>query len=179
MARQLQARGEEVQFLALLDTKAPNAEAETEVIDDASLLASFALHLGLSPGQIHDVADAISEAQPEDYLSFMLERAKAANIIPHDMSLAHLRQQFRVFNANIHAARSYRPANHPASMSLFRAEERPSDTHADTTLGWSQLGVENIEVYDTPGNHLTIMREPYVSVLAERLAACIKHAQSV
>jgi amino acid adenylation domain-containing protein len=179
MARQLQARGEEVRLLALFDTKAPNVEVETEVMDDTSLLVSFALHLGLSPAQMRDVADALSEAQPEDYLSFMLERAKAANIVPEDMSLAHLRQQFRVFNANIHAARGYRPANHPASVALFRAEERASDTQTDATLGWGQVGVGNIEVYDTPGSHLTIMQEPYVSVLAERLAKCIKHAQSV
>ena len=141
--------------------------------------ASFALHLGLSPEQIHDLADALSEAQPEDYLSLMLERAKATNIIPHDMSLAHLRQQYRVFNANINAARSYRPANRSVSVALFRAEERPSNTQTDATLGWSRLGVEHIEVYDTPGSHLTIMQEPYVSVLAERLAECIMHAQSV
>jgi amino acid adenylation domain-containing protein len=179
MARQLQAQGEEVRLLALLDTTAPNAQAGTKVIDDASLPASFALHLGLSPAQIQDVADALSEAQTEDYMSFMLERAKAANIIPHDMSLAHLRQRYRVFKANIDAARSYRPANYPVSVALFRAEERDSDTQTDATLGWSRLGLEHIEVYDTPGSHLTIMQEPYVSVLAERLAECITHAQSL
>src|SRR6185503_500362 len=91
MARQLQAQGEEVRLLALFDTKAPNAEGESEVFDDASLPASFALHLGLSPEQLPDAADAFSQAQTEDYLSFMLEHAKAANIIPHDMSLARLR----------------------------------------------------------------------------------------
>jgi len=28
-------------------------------------------------------------------------------------------------------------------------------------------------VYDVPGSHLTMMREPNVSVLAERLAGCL------
>jgi amino acid adenylation domain-containing protein len=172
MARQLQAQGEEVRLLALFDTKAPNAEGESEVFDDASLPASFALHLGLSPEQLQDAADALSQAQTEDYLSFMLEHAKAANIIPHDMSLARLRQQFRVFDANIRAARSYQPASLPAGIALFRAAERPPGAHADTTLGWSRLGLEKIEVHDAPGSHLTMMREPYVSVLAERLAEC-------
>src|SRR6185503_17654814 len=58
MARQLQAQGEEVQLLALFDTKAPDAEEESEVIDDVSLLPSFALHLGLSPEQLQDAANA-------------------------------------------------------------------------------------------------------------------------
>jgi thioesterase domain-containing protein len=173
MARQLQARGEEVRLLALFDTKAPNAEGESEVFDDASLPASFALHLGLSPEQLQDAAEALSQAHGEDYLPFMLEHAKAAGVIPHDMSLARLRQQFRVFDANVRAARGYRPANLPAGIALFRAAERPPGADADATLGWSRLGPEKIEVHEAPGSHLTMMREPYVSVLAERLARCI------
>lgn len=142
------------------------------MIDDASLPASFALHLGLSPEQLQDAADAFSQADREDYLSFMLEHAKAAGLIPHDMSRARLRQQFRVFDANIRAARSYRPANLPASIALFRAAEKSPGAHADATLGWSRVGLEKIEVHDALGSHLTMMREPYVSVLAERLAEC-------
>ena len=126
MARQLQAQGEEVRLLALFDTKAPNAEEESEVIDDASLLASFALHLGLSPEQLQDAADALSQAQTEDYLSFLLDHTKAASIIPHDMSLARFNQQFRVFKANIHAARSYHlKIFQPASRSSVLPKDLP------------------------------------------------------
>jgi amino acid adenylation domain-containing protein len=146
MARQLQEQGEEVRLVALFDTKAP--DGEEEVIDEESLLASFALHLGLSPEQIKEAADA----------SVLLEQAKAANIIPHDMSLARLSQQFRVFKANIRAALSYRLKNLPDGIALFRAAERSPG------LGW-----EKVEVYDTPGSHMTMLREPNVSVLAERL----------
>ena len=170
MARQLQAQGEEVRLLALFDTKASNAEEESEVIDDAYLPASFALHLGMSPEQLQDMADALSQAQTKDYLSFMLDHAKAASIIPHDMSLGRLRQQFRIFKANIQAARSYQPANLPVSITLFRAAEIPAGAD-NPTLGWSRVGLEKMEVHDAPGSHLTMMREPYVSVLAERLAA--------
>jgi len=162
MARQLQEQGVEVRLLALFDTKALNAEGESEVTDDGSLLASFGLHLGLSPEQLQDAADALSPAHTEDYLSLLLDHAKAASIIPHDMSLARFRQQFRVFDANVRAARSYQPKDLPAGIALFRAAERSSGS--DQTLGW-----ENLKVYDTPGSHMTMMREPNVSVLAERL----------
>jgi thioesterase domain-containing protein len=156
MARQLQEQGEEIRLLALFDTKALNGESG--VMDDASLLASFALHLGVSPEQI--------QTQTEASLSVVLELAKTANIIPHDMSLARLSQHFRVFNANVRAARSYQPANLSARIALFRAAERPPE--ADPTLGW-----EKLKVYDTPGSHLTMMREPNVSGLAERLGECL------
>jgi thioesterase domain-containing protein len=166
MARQLQVQGEEVRLLAMFDTKAPNAESE--VTDDASLLASFALFVGLSPEQIQEAAEAFSQTQTEDPLSLLLEHAKTANIIPHDMTLARFRQQFRVFEVNVRAARSYQPGNLAANIALFRAAERPPG--ADPTLGWSQPGLENINVHEVPGNHLTMMREPYISVLAGRLA---------
>jgi amino acid adenylation domain-containing protein len=164
MARQLQAQGEEVEFLALFDTPAPGEE---EPLDEASLLASFALNLGLSPEQLQEAADAFSQAKTEDPLSFLLEYGKAASIIPQDMSLARLRQQFRVFNANLSAARSYRADDLSASITLFRATER---SPADPTLGWGRLGLERLEVHDTPGDHLTMMREPAVSVLAELIS---------
>jgi thioesterase domain-containing protein len=166
MARQLEAQGEEVRLLALIDTPAPNTEEES--IDDASLLASFALNLGLSREQLQDAADAFSQTQTEEPLSFLLEYGKAASIIPPDMSLARLHQQFQVFNANVSVARSYRPDSLPASLTLFRAAERPPGT--DPTLGWNRLGLEKLAVYDVPGNHLTMMREPDVAVLAEKLA---------
>ena len=165
MARQLEEQDEEVELLALFDTRTWNAEKESEPIHDESLLASFALHLGLSPEQLQDAADALLQIQTDDYLSFLLDHLKAARIIPDDMSLTRLRQQFEVFNANVSAARSYRPKNLPASTVLFRAAERSPG--ADPTLGW-----EKLEVYDTPGSHMTIMQEPNVSILAERLAEC-------
>ncbi len=172
MARQLQALGEEVQLLAMLDTKA-FGEGELEK-DEASLLASFALHLGLSREQLQDAAEAISRAETDDYLSLLLEHAKTASIIPHDMSVARLRQHFRVFEANVRAAQSYRPAKLDTNITIFRAAERPPDVDAGATLGWSQLGLEKIEVHEVPGTHLTMMRDPHVSVLAELLNQCLE-----
>ena len=169
MARQLQAQGQEVEFLALFDTPAPNAEEEP--MDEVSALASFALHLGLSREQIQAAANAFSEADTEDPLSFLLEYAKTASIVPHDLSLVHFRQQFDVFKANVSAARNYKAANLATNIALFRAAERSPD--ADRTLGWTSSGLENIEVHHVPGSHLTMMREPHVSVLAETLAECL------
>ena len=164
MTRQLQAQGEEVRLLVLFDTRSPGAEEEAEVSDETSLFARFALLLGLSPEQLQEAAEAFSQTQTEDPLSFLLDYAKAASIIPHDMSLEHLRKQFQVFNVNVRAARGYQLANVPANIALFRASER---SPADPTLGWGRLGLEKLEVYETPGDHLTMMREPNVSVLAE------------
>jgi len=39
----------------------------------------------------------------------------------------------------------------------------------DSTLGWSELTVEGVEVHIVPGNHLTMLRKPNVQALAEQL----------
>jgi oxalate---CoA ligase len=57
---------------------------------------------------------------------------------------------------------------------LFRATKES----ADPTLGWDGLATGGIEIYDVPGKHNTIetegmLTEPHVSVLAEKLKACL------
>jgi thioesterase domain-containing protein len=47
---------------------------------------------------------------------------------------------------------------------------------ADETMGWGALTSGEIEVHRVPGNHFTIVREPYVRSLAEQLADCINRA---
>ncbi|HEX2242874.1 MAG TPA: hypothetical protein VHK27_06405, partial [Gammaproteobacteria bacterium] len=39
--------------------------------------------------------------------------------------------------------------------------------------GWDQFSEGPVEVHVVPGDHLTMMTEPHVQVLAERLKACL------
>jgi len=39
--------------------------------------------------------------------------------------------------------------------------------------GWGRLAAGGIDVHIVPGNHFTMMREPFVEALAARLRACI------
>jgi thioesterase domain-containing protein len=43
----------------------------------------------------------------------------------------------------------------------------------DPTLGWRGLARGGVELHRVPGNHASIMNEPIVGQLAERLRACI------
>ena len=42
--------------------------------------------------------------------------------------------------------------------------------HGDPSLGWESLAAGGLEVAETPGDHYSILREPQVRSLAERLA---------
>ena len=43
-------------------------------------------------------------------------------------------------------------------------------------LGWSKFVGNELKVYNVPGNHLTMMTEPHVQALAERLRFCLEQA---
>jgi thioesterase domain-containing protein len=55
-------------------------------------------------------------------------------------------------------------------MIIFRAVEQPPGFSCDSSYGWSEIAAGGIEVYNVPGNHLTIMQSP---VLAKKLQACL------
>ncbi len=48
----------------------------------------------------------------------------------------------------------------------------------DPTLGWRPLARGDVVLHRLPGNHATMMAEPRVQDLAERLRACIDRAEA-
>lgn len=68
---------------------------------------------------------------------------------------------------------------YPGRLTLFRASEpldMPGFCLDEPTNGCSSLA-EDLEVYNLPGDHLTLLREPNVYALAEELRSCLREAQ--
>jgi amino acid adenylation domain-containing protein len=76
---------------------------------------------------------------------------------------------------NFTAVKDYVPQTYAGSVTLFLA----SDLTADYDLhdGWRELVEGGIDTHEIPGNHINIIKEPYVSALAEKLRSCLDHAQ--
>jgi thioesterase domain-containing protein len=81
---------------------------------------------------------------------------------------------FTVFQANSQATLSYVPKIYPHRITLLRSGEKLSTSHQNPTLGWSELTTEQVEVIRVPGNHLTMLRKPFVEVLARHLKHCLE-----
>jgi thioesterase domain-containing protein len=75
------------------------------------------------------------------------------------------------------ANRKYEPKPYAGKLTLFRAVEQPYDIHPDRSNGWEPLAAGGLEIFDIPGHHGAIMREPRVRVLVETLMACLKNAR--
>jgi thioesterase domain-containing protein/acyl carrier protein len=173
MAQQLQARGEQVSFLGLLDasTGLNVLFEEYQELDDAAFLVKLvAEEVSLS-------LDHIRQLEPDEQLLYVIEQARQLNLIPPDLELAQARRLVQMLKSHIYAGKIYIPQPYRGRVTLFRASEEAADSE-DLTLGWQELATEGVDLHWVPGNHLTMVREPHVQVLARQLRACLYRSQA-
>ncbi len=152
MAAQLLAQGQEVALLVLIDRAAFDAEPQAR--DEAVLQAWFAQTIESVKEQAAKTAGELSDFGPSMY-----------------------HRLFNVYKINHRAVEQYVPRPYAGRITLFRAAESPIAT-PDQTLGWGELaGAVDIQLI--PGNHTSMLLEPGVRTLAERLGVCIESATSV
>jgi thioesterase domain-containing protein len=172
MARQLEAQGQRVALLALMDASAPDPSRCAET-DELTLIASFAQDMGLSLDQLAISEDELRRLGPDEQLTYLLEQASLANVLPPDIELAQIRRLFDVFMANVQAMLSYVPQPYAGRVTLFRAVEDSAGGRGDASFGWANLALEGVALNEAPGTHFTMVRQPHVQVLAERLRAAL------
>jgi amino acid adenylation domain-containing protein len=187
VARQLRARGEHVALLALIDSQ---AQTKTEARQSwYSLLAILALDLGLPGKELVMLFQEIRSLPPALQLRRVWQETKRAGVIPAEMTLLEFRRVFDTFKANSDMMRRYEAGEYDGRVTLITAEQsleedpafvrfdEASDTEAsseaDSSHGWAPLAAGGVDVHIVPGNHFTMMREPFVEALAERLRLCI------
>jgi thioesterase domain-containing protein len=67
------------------------------------------------------------------------------------------------------AIQSYLPKPYAGRLVLFRAIERDKFKEDNRGMGWAALTTGDLQIFDVPGDHLGILKEPNVQVLAEKL----------
>lgn len=75
------------------------------------------------------------------------------------------------------AAMNYRPRPWTGPITLFRATVQP-DPRLPQDLGWTPLAEDGIELYELPGDHDLVFREPNIQVLAAQLRARLERSDA-
>lgn len=184
IARQLVQQGEKVAMLFLVDAQAPTGESAE--YNWVVLLGSFAVDIGISFDYLKSSWDEIFSGPPMEQLRRVWSDAKKQKLISSDMTLADFRKLFDHFKTNAQMAKSYAGAKYPGRIIFFRADEpeeyvgksRPKNyvVAADPVKAWEKWAEGGVEVRSVPGQHFTVMREPFVSTLAEELRTCLQKA---
>ncbi|MBC6433148.1 amino acid adenylation domain-containing protein, partial [Nostoc sp. HG1] len=188
MAQQLLRKGHKVALVAILDTTAPFYQEKPEGFDwdNARWLAQLAGAIEIVYAKKVDISDDILQCLLwEDQLKYVLERLKNADILPPDDEITQLNNMVQLLKAN--SLVNYVPQQvYPIRITFLRASETSaveesnsevlSEILQDSTWGWSKFSTEPVDIHFVPGNHVTMMTQPHVQVLAERLKACIEEA---
>jgi thioesterase domain-containing protein len=171
MARKLQAQGQQVALLALIDSGFVIHQELVEE-DDAVMFARL----------FHEYYSLSFEYPPQlsadELIVYAITQVKQANLLPSDFDLAKARSFMEVHKGNNRAAQSYVPQPYSGRVTLFRAAEQLAEAPEDLTLGLGELASLGVDLHIVPGKHLTILHKPNVQVLAEQLKRCFTQAQA-
>ncbi|MBU7585508.1 MAG: non-ribosomal peptide synthase/polyketide synthase [Nostoc sp. TH1S01] len=187
MAQQLLHKGHEVALVAILDSTAPFYQEKPIGFDwdDARWLAEFARSIERFLAKNLDISDDILQSLVwEEQLKYVLQRLKMVDILPPDADITQLNNLVQVLKTN--SLMNYVPQQvYPTRITLLRSSETsveepigelPSEILQDSAWGWNKFSAAPVDVQFVPGNHTTMMTQPHVQVLAERLKALIEQA---
>jgi hypothetical protein len=117
-------------------------------------------------------------------LSRVIERVGTKGAWLAGADPAHLRAYLRVYKTNVQADYRPLPQIDRVPIALFKAGSTRSDDVApsgdlsalmqEPAWGWDRFSSLPVEVIPLPGDHLTLMLEPNVRILAERLNTLLK-----
>jgi thioesterase domain-containing protein len=174
MARQLEAQGEVVALVALFDSFAPQRRIR------GGLIRRIPAHI-----------DLVRQLGPRDGMRYLVTRVRAVTqkrfVRAAWKMSARIRRRLgqplprtlrSVEMVNIQAQRRYVPQCYGGQLTLFRARERVIVSHPDPEMGWGPWAAGGVEIHEVPGDHITLLNEPHVQVLAERLNACLEKADT-
>jgi len=167
MAQQLRARGKTVDRLVLFDTTAPHPGQKLETSKE-KLMINFAREFGLSIERLGLSSDALSSLEPEQRILYVLEEAKKQSLMPAAIGDEHILRLWRMFETNFLAMRNYIPGIYQGHLALFKAMDTSSNGFHDHANGWTAFAA-GVNTQELPGDHYSIMRDPHVRSLAQRL----------
>ncbi len=182
VARQLHALGQEVRLLAVFDCGAP---VVTQYSVDATNTKPKTLW-ELSFSHLNNLLNL----KPQDKKNYLWERinwhlrAGKASIF-YKSYLRYIKRSFinlRILDvaaANHQAFRSYVPQEiYPGKVTLFLSASSLQKLEDDPKL-WDKAATGGVEIYQIPGAiHTTLMEEPSVRLLAEKLTVCLQQVQA-
>ena len=190
IAQRLVKKGEKIAILALFDTgKEPDYP---KMLPNTTALRSKVYEMIRRFQHHRDSLMAFSAKERTDYVVDKLKkvklqyRRKINNTFKKAVRKFYLKPGNRFNSEKLYsnrklqiwkAGQKYQPQVYSGKMTLFRASNQPLGIQPDETLGWENLVAGGIEIHEVPGHHGSIVAEPYVRVLSEKLNDCLALAE--
>ncbi len=172
MARQLADAGEEVPFLGVFDTINPAAAVRPYALTER-VSVYWNARQDLSLGErILKLANRFAEGVNTHL------RVKSESAAAHRSARAAAHSEQRAIllrEAHEAAMDAYRPGHFHGRMHVFRATEVNDKFEVPSDYGWGEL-VDDLQIVEVPGEHLTLFDDGNVSPLADQFSRCLSTA---
>jgi amino acid adenylation domain-containing protein len=164
MARQLEQQGENVAMVALIDSLGPN------YVDKHTFAEKMQIHL--------NNLTQLSPSRALDYLQVRVEfflRQKVLKLIQKryfqiaSLFLSSKQKPLAVMN-RYDILLNYNPQTYGGKLTLLRARVRDVKGYSDPNGGWGGLALGGVDVFEIPGDHLTMLVQPKLGqILTEQI----------
>jgi thioesterase domain-containing protein/NAD(P)-dependent dehydrogenase (short-subunit alcohol dehydrogenase family)/acyl carrier protein len=173
MAQQLQAMGQAIALLVLIDSHAGNTIDVPEQIDHALLLSAVMQDLaGLSGRELTIPIEHLQTLTPDEQLQYVKDCAQSAQVLPPEFGFSQMRQLWDVFQTNHHAWYRYVPQQYDGKTVLFWADQQPPQVLQSPAQFWADL-IPDLQTHQIAGDHYAIVRAPQIGAIAEQLKRLI------
>jgi thioesterase domain-containing protein len=181
MACQLAAAGEQVALLALLDTY---PAGYFKLLPGSGSLRQRASRYGR---KLRSHVENMRSLNALEKFAYLLRKLQYA---PQKAKHKLYRRAYKIYKRvgrplpaalknieeiNFAAVKDYVPQTFAGDVTLFLATDLTADY--DLHDGWRELVSGRIEAHEITGNHINIIKEPHVRLLAEKLKGCLERAQ--
>ncbi|MBP5971175.1 SDR family NAD(P)-dependent oxidoreductase [Brasilonema sp. CT11] len=186
IAQQLQQEGEFVAWLGLIDQPAPEIVKNSQFKMFANFWSSIVPRIW---PYVYEYFYSLNSANNQQPISnsidgkltiwdYLLKPRQIVSSITRAIELMKSRQPavsrlLRIIQINNQALLDYSPSRYSGQVSLFRTGDFTQDSSQDPTWGWGKLVEHQIDVDRIPGEHLNLLRQPHVSILAQKIKACL------
>ncbi|MBI6548643.1 non-ribosomal peptide synthetase [Xenorhabdus lircayensis] len=184
MTRQLVQQGEDIALLALVDSESP-LESLTEKVEsewsDNRWLAEFGNVLAALEGAEENFTEEEFQSMTEEeQIDNLRLRLIEEELLPPQLEAQEIATYVSVFKA--HSLATYQPQGHySGAIHLFlasdnQAQEEQGISVENVTDGWETLVTGEVVQKSLSGDHISIMRPPFVQELASAIASVDKLA---
>jgi amino acid adenylation domain-containing protein len=177
MGHQLHAAGQEVAFMALIETPAPAPSLSHWNFYLRRIRCLLQMKSSQWKTYMAQKIKYYRGVQRENEMRFRRVDENSAGEKNVQEINRHLEQLEHVYHTNLDALNTYDVRPYRGKVILFNAAEQDPAQIVDPLYGWPGLA-SKIEAHLVPGNHDTILMEPHVKVLAEKFTDCLARAQT-
>jgi amino acid adenylation domain-containing protein len=166
LALQLLDAGERVDSVVLLDTEPPSIKQQPRSRVDA--LVELTEMFARGSGRELDLSrEAFEGLDVDAQLRLLMGRLVATGVFPAASRVPQLAALVDLFSANLNT--SYLPAARLRGQLLLITPQAERVEVAESTAAW-RTHADEVEHYEAPGNHVTMLRMPAVRCIAGHLS---------